>query len=137
MRGRLTRTHTHINTHTHTRKHTHTHTHTHNMLMCGPLFHQRVCVYVYVYVCLCVRVHGVRVRVRVRVCLCLFLFLFLCLYVQCLSHPYLSEYHDPEDEPTSAEVFEWDFEHRDLTKDEVETKPYTLHPSLQRLEPEA
>jgi len=39
--------------------------------------------------------------------------------VDCLSHPYLSEYHDPEDEPESAETFEWEFEGVELTKDQV------------------
>ena len=37
----------------------------------------------------------------------------------CLAHPYLSEYHDPEDEPESPETFEWEFEGVTLSKDEI------------------
>ena len=43
--------------------------------------------------------------------------------VQCLEHPYLSEYHDPEDEPTSDSLFEWDFEQKDLSRDEAPPPP--------------
>mmetsp|Transcript_23206 Transcript_23206/g.37234 ORF Transcript_23206/g.37234 Transcript_23206/m.37234 type:complete len:361 (+) Transcript_23206:117-1199(+) len=39
--------------------------------------------------------------------------------VECLTHAYLSEYHDPEDEPSSDEQFEWEFEGVTLTKDQV------------------
>ena len=37
----------------------------------------------------------------------------------CLAHPYLSEDHDPEDEPESPETFEWEFEGVTLSKDEI------------------
>mmetsp|Transcript_30701 Transcript_30701/g.63477 ORF Transcript_30701/g.63477 Transcript_30701/m.63477 type:complete len:359 (-) Transcript_30701:96-1172(-) len=38
---------------------------------------------------------------------------------QCLSHPYLAEYHDPEDEPVADSHFEWEFEGSELSRDQV------------------
>uniref|UniRef100_A0A6U2DNT4 Mitogen-activated protein kinase n=2 Tax=Hemiselmis andersenii TaxID=464988 RepID=A0A6U2DNT4_HEMAN len=38
---------------------------------------------------------------------------------ECLSHPYLSEYHDPDDEPTADSTFEWEFENTELTRDQI------------------
>jgi len=38
---------------------------------------------------------------------------------QCLAHPYLSEYHDPEDEPVADQTFEWEFEGIELTRDQI------------------
>lgn len=33
---------------------------------------------------------------------------------ECLAHPYLKDFHDPSDEPTSDDVFDWDWSLDDL-----------------------
>mmetsp|Transcript_30086 Transcript_30086/g.68090 ORF Transcript_30086/g.68090 Transcript_30086/m.68090 type:complete len:360 (-) Transcript_30086:165-1244(-) len=38
---------------------------------------------------------------------------------QCLEHPYLAEYHDPDDEPESDSHFEWEFEGMELSRDQI------------------
>lgn len=36
---------------------------------------------------------------------------------QALEHPYLANYHDPNDEPVAEEVFDWSFSDADLPID--------------------
>ncbi|XP_078599530.1 uncharacterized protein LOC144874819 [Branchiostoma floridae x Branchiostoma japonicum] len=36
-----------------------------------------------------------------------------------LSHPYLSKYHDPDDEPICIPAFDFDFERRTMTRDQI------------------
>lgn len=37
--------------------------------------------------------------------------------LECLSHEYVSPYHDPTDEPVAAEKFDWSFNDADLPVD--------------------
>lgn len=34
-----------------------------------------------------------------------------------LTHPYMAPYHDPTDEPTASQKFDWSFNDQDLPKD--------------------
>lgn len=36
--------------------------------------------------------------------------------VRALEHEYLSPYHDPEDEPSAAKLFDWSFNDADLVR---------------------
>lgn len=49
---------------------------------------------------------------------------------QCLSHPYLEAYHDPEDEPAAAPLdpsfFDFDNRQEAVTKEELKQLLYVL-----------
>jgi len=40
-----------------------------------------------------------------------------CTVDEALRHPYLASLHDPEEEPTCAAIFNFDFEHYELNKE--------------------
>ena len=44
---------------------------------------------------------------------------------QGLAHPYLSPYHDPNDEPVAAEQFDWSFNDADLPVDTWKVMMYS------------
>ena len=44
---------------------------------------------------------------------------------EALSHPYLSPYHDPTDEPSAAEEFDWSFNDADLPVDTWKVMMYS------------
>ncbi|PRP79086.1 extracellular signal-regulated protein kinase [Planoprotostelium fungivorum] len=52
-----------------------------------------------------------------------------CTVEQALEHPYLATLHDPEEEPVSNSVFNFDFENYDLNKEnfQEEYRPRALH----------
>ena len=41
-----------------------------------------------------------------------------------LKHPYMADLHNPEDEPTCWEEFDFDFEKADLTKEMIQELIY-------------
>ena len=43
---------------------------------------------------------------------------------ECLSHDYVSPYHDPTDEPVAAEKFDWSFNDADLPVDSWKVMMY-------------
>jgi p38 MAP kinase len=43
---------------------------------------------------------------------------------ECLSHEYVSPYHDPTDEPVAAEKFDWSFNDADLPVDSWKVMMY-------------
>lgn len=52
----------------------------------------------------------------------------------CLAHPYLANLHEPRDEPTGATPFNFDFEHKDLSKEAyrglILTEIMHFHPEI-------
>lgn len=44
---------------------------------------------------------------------------------EALSHEYLAPYHDPSDEPSAAEVFDWSFNDADLPVDTWKVMMYS------------
>lgn len=38
---------------------------------------------------------------------------------ECLAHPYFEGLHNPEDEPTSPELFDWSWDDFELTKERL------------------
>jgi p38 MAP kinase len=44
---------------------------------------------------------------------------------EALSHEYLAPYHDPTDEPSAAEVFDWSFNDADLPVDTWKVMMYS------------
>jgi len=49
---------------------------------------------------------------------------------QSLEHEYLAPYHDPTDEPVSAEKFDWSFNDADLPVDTWKVLFNSTHPAI-------